>query len=435
MTKALVIGLGISGKSAVQFLLAKGFEVLGVDRSPKISEMKGLKVDHDTIPWPNEEFDLVIVSPGVARSHPLYMEAKKRGIEILDEAELAFRHLNQKSIAITGTNGKTTVTLLVEHLLNSSGFKARALGNVGTPLAAYALQPDPEEILVVELSSYQLEFMVTPSFDAGVILNITPDHLDRYESMEAYAQAKFFLRRCLKKNAPFYVHQDIVRDFPHLAFGPLITFGREGKADFLTDNARAKRGESIEYILPVSYRELGVHDCENALAAWLLVKELGISKDQFCQGLQTFKKPAHRIELVSVVDGISYYNDSKGTNLDATIKAVNCMKGSVILIAGGVDKGASYLPWVNAFNGKVKEILAIGQASQKIYSELHPYLKVIQLNSLYDAVHLAAKGAKEGECVLLSPGCSSYDMFRDYAHRGEEFKRYVNQLALERRKP
>jgi len=437
MSKALVIGLGISGQSAVRFLLSKGFEVLGVDRSPKKSlEQPGLKVESDAIPWPNEDFEIVVVSPGIARTHPLYVEAKKRKIEILDEVELALRHLNQPAIAITGTNGKTTVTLLVEHLLKSSGFKAKALGNVGTPLADYALHPDAQEILVVELSSYQLELMVKQSFDAGIILNITPDHLDRYGSIEEYAQAKYSLKKYLKPKAPFYIHQDIAQDFPELIKGSCpLTFGRDNKADFWTDGISAKQGEVIEYLLPVSYRELGGHDYENALAAWLLVKHFGVSKQQFCEGLMTFKKPAHRIELVTTIDGITYYNDSKGTNLDATIKAVDCMKGPVILIAGGVDKGASYLPWVRAFNGKVKEILAIGQAAHKIYAELHSYIKVVQLNSLYDAVHLAAKSAKKGEYVLLSPGCSSYDMFKDYAHRGEEFKRYINQIALERRKP
>jgi UDP-N-acetylmuramoylalanine--D-glutamate ligase len=216
----------------------------------------------------------------------------------------------------------------------------------------------------------------------------------------------------------------------------LLTFGNDPKADFFSDHYQVhkKVGDQtvLEYQLPFLLREKWmIHDCENALAAWLLIRPFGISVDNFLQALTSFSKPAHRIEHVANIRGVSYYDDSKGTNIDAVIKAVGAMKGQVILLAGGVDKGASYKLWKSSFSGKVRQIFAFGEARGKIAQETADFCQVQIVQDLEEAVMKAADLAKEGECILLSPGCSSFDMFHDYAHRGEEFKRCVRNIHKE----
>jgi UDP-N-acetylmuramoylalanine--D-glutamate ligase len=425
--KILVIGLGKSGRAAYELLLQEGYRVIGTDDNADLLTKlvsQGIHVD----PHPRiEEFDQVVLSPGVPPTHPLYIKARELKKEIIGEAELALSRLQQPCIGITGTNGKTTVTLLTEHILTASGLKARALGNVGTPLTSY--KGNDQEIMVVELSSFQLELMKTSVVDIGIILNITPDHLDRYTTMEEYAQAKCRLQNLMKSTGIFWVHQCVVKNFKPLLKLNYQTYGTDYHCTCWTDRTALRAGEKIETILPIRYRDLGRHESENVLAAWILCKKFGVSPSAFFAGLETFKKPAHRIEFVATLDGIDYFNDSKGTNIDATIKAVEAMTKNVILIAGGVDKGASYEPWKKSFIGKVKQVFAIGQASARIAQELKPEFEVEIVSTLQDAVECARRRAQAGMSILLSPGCSSYDMFRDYAHRGDEFKKFV----LERR--
>jgi UDP-N-acetylmuramoylalanine--D-glutamate ligase len=271
--------------------------------------------------------------------------------------------------------------------------------------------------MVVELSSFQLELMKTPVVDVGIILNITPDHLDRYTTMEEYAQAKCRLQDLIKPEGTFWVHERVVEEFKSLLKQNYQTYGADCNCTYWT--------EKIETILPIRYRDLGNHESENVLAAWILCKKFGVSSAAFLAGLETFKKPAHRIEFIASLNGVDYFDDSKGTNIDATIKAVTAMKGPVVLIAGGVDKGSSYEPWKKIFAGKVQQVIAIGQAAAKIAQELKPEVEVEIVPTLQDAVECARNRAQAGMSVLLSPGCSSYDMFRDYAHRGEEFKKFV----------
>ena len=398
MRWVLVLGLGLSGKAAAEFLLSRGECVIGVDDRENSSEnfsdlmAKGMKflVSYEEIDW--SQVKMLVVSPGVSPSHPLYQRALERGVEIIGEAELAFRHLTQRAIAITGTNGKTTVTLLTEHILKSAGLQAKALGNVGNPLTLYLVNPEPNAILVVELSSYQLETMSASVFDAAVVLNITPDHLDRYGSMEAYAQAKCHLQNLMKQGSKgaFFVSEQVRGAFGHLL--------KPGFAVYTSFRER------IETILPLEYRELGEHEIENAMAAWALCSPFGVTDEQFCQGIKTFKKPRHRIEFVADVDGVHFFDDSKGTNIDAVIHAVKAMKGPVILIAGGVDKGASYLPWKEVFADRVKRIIAIGEAAPKIYGELNPFFEMEIVDSLSTAVERSFCDAVKGDYILLSRG-------------------------------
>lgn len=436
--KFLVLGLGVSGLAVAEFLLKNGKAVIGLDNnlghlqsSPDVCRLReiGLQVleDEKSIKW--DEIEYLVVSPGVSRSHPIYQLAIKKEVKVTSEAELALVHFQKPLVAVTGTNGKTTVTLLTEHVLNSSGIKTKALGNVGTPLCTELLHPTSNDAFVVELSSFQLETMQTPVFNAAVLLNITPDHLDRYTDMQDYARAKFRLQFLLKDQAPFFVQAQTAKEFPLLfQHKNYQTFGVDNPCDLYTDKTNVYFRKNIEFLFPLQYRDLGAHDYENALAAWILCRPFSISNEQFCTALSTFRKPPHRIEFVKEIEGISFYDDSKGTNIDAVIQAVKAMKRSVILIAGGVDKGASYLPWKEHFLGKVKQIIVIGQAAPKIYSELHPYFNIKLADSLASAVDAAVNSAVKGDTVLLSPGCSSYDMFRDYAHRGREFQRFVQNI-------
>ncbi len=409
MKRALVIGLGLSGKAACQLLRKMGYEVFAVDRDSKqVQDVHILEENAVNV----ADFACIVPSPGVSPFHPLYAKGLELGIPILGEAQLALSQLSQKIIGISGTNGKTTVTSLVTHILVSAGYKARSLGNIGDPLALYALKSDPSEILVVELSSYQLETMQGELLDAAVILNITPDHLDRYPSMLEYVKAKWRIHGCMKRDKTLIVYDKTVEEFGD--FGKTVM-------TYSLDQPLARK-------LANEYTELRGHDLENILAAMLLLEEFKITEEQVHSAVATFKKPSHRIEYLGTIAGVRYYDDSKGTNLDAVIRAVECMQGPVWLIAGGVDKGASYALWKQPFAGKVKKIFAIGQAKNKILQEAKEFCVVEESETLEQAVKKAANEAQAGGNILLSPGCSSFDMFRDYAHRGEEFQRLVKSL-------
>jgi UDP-N-acetylmuramoylalanine--D-glutamate ligase len=432
----VVLGMGVSGTAAAEFLLGQGASVLGIDRDPAANDIEirrlqalGLSMQHESCPIEWEGVLRLVVSPGISPKHPIYRGALEHGVPVIGEAELALPFFTKPLLGITGTNGKTTVTLLATHVLQCCGIRAKALGNVGTPLCSELISPGDEEVYVVELSSFQLETMRTPVFDAGVILNITPDHLDRYADMQEYAGAKCRLQHLMKKGAPFFVQKQAAFDYRGVFGGSdLLTFGVGEGADLWTGKSEIVFREKVEAILPNHYREMGRHESENALAVWALCRSFSVSGEQFCRTLATFQKPRHRIEFVRELDGVFWYDDSKGTNIDAVIQAVGAMKGPVVLIAGGVDKGASYLPWKEAFAGRVRQIIVIGEAAPKMTRELSPWFNIAGADSLAEAVKIAASLAKRGDSVLLSPGCSSYDMFRDYAHRGEEFQHQVQTL-------
>lgn len=400
MKRCLVVGYGISGKAAAAFLRKQGCEVVAVDRKPA---EKGVLLDSEDFPL--EGFSQVILSPGVPPTHAIVRRAREQEIEAIGEIELAFRYVKNRCIGITGSNGKTTTTLLTAHLLNQAGMKARSLGNVGESLTGYLLNPDLEEILVVELSSFQLETLaLRPCFDAAAILNITPNHLDRHASIEEYASAKLRIGRCLKEGGKLFVSEQVLRDY---AVG--TRFDQETVASN-SEESYIKRGgperQNIEAAFAIC-RFFGAQDLEN--------------------GLKTFKKPPHRIEWIADIDGVSYYNDSKSSNVESVIHAVRLLNGPIHLLIGGVHKGASYRPWIENFQGKVKKIFAFGQAAPKMEEELAAAFVFVRVETMQEALMRAKKEAKKNETILLSPGCSSYDQFRNYEHRGEEFKRMVKE--------
>lgn len=435
----LVIGLGLSGRAAAAFLLKRGARVHGVDRDRELlathAEIQNLYKQGFSASLENEPLDvcsfgLVVVSPGVPPTNPCYASALASGIPIIGEMELACRHMAQRCFGITGSNGKTTTTMLVTHALNQSGKKARALGNIGTPMTA-VLDDCDDEILIIELSSWQLETLSAKVFDAGAILNITPNHLDRHKTMQAYAGAKINLKNCLKPHAPLFMGKACREEFASLLEGfEAKSFGFDSACSVYSDRFRVFLDGKSAFELPPEFQGKATHDVENMMAAYALCQVAGVSGDAFLSSLATFRKPPHRIEFVKKIDGVAYYDDSKGTSIVAVEKAVTALEGPIHLIAGGVHKGASYAPWRETFSGRVSHIYAIGQAANQIKGDLGDLLPVELHGSLKEALDSAAKRARPGENVLLSPGCSSYDMFKDYNHRGDEFKRLVDELTV-----
>ncbi|MBS0625747.1 MAG: UDP-N-acetylmuramoyl-L-alanine--D-glutamate ligase [Verrucomicrobia bacterium] len=419
--KDLVIGLGISGKASAAFLLKSGRKVIGADKKaeslksePLVKE--GLELIIDQGPFP--KVDRVILSPGVSPEHPWVKEAKRLGIEVVGEIELALRHLKNRCVGVTGTNGKTTTVLLIAHILNSAKIPALALGNVGDSLSGYLLEPNRGEVLVLELSSFQLETMESKCLEAAALLNITPDHLDRYASMKEYADAKFRIGKCVKAGGKFWVSKAVKE-----------IYGGEGEVFDPSAEYAPWSDEKIAAISMLRYIQLGVPEKQNVQAAYQICKGLGVSDLEFRRGLETFRKPAHRIEWVDEKNGVTFYNDSKATNIDSVMHAVSLFEGPLILLAGGYDKGASYKPWIDCFQSKVKMIIAFGGAASKIEAELKDAFRLTRVGTLDEAVRLAAIRAEKGDSILLSPGCSSYDQFRNYEHRGDEFKRLVKGLV------
>lgn len=389
MSRVLIIGFGVSGKAVYDFYQKRGAEIVIYD-------------DKISTSWNLSGVDLVVKSPGISLSHPLVVEVKKRGLPLVSEIDLALKELKNKTLyGITGSNGKTTTTLLTTHLLKLAGKKAVAVGNIGIPLIS---QVDVDaDYFVVELSSFQLESILPQRvFDGAVLLNLSPNHLDRHPSFEDYREAKLRLRTCLKSEAPFYVSKELSKSIPGAVFA-VVTLLELG----------------------VSESDFYLHDLENAAAAFALT---GVDAMTLKNGLKSFQKPAHRIEFVRKVQGIEFVNDSKATSVDAVLKAVEAMRSKVVLIAGGVDKGGDYKTWIPSFRDKVRKVFVLGESADRIQKALIPSIEVEKVADLEEGVKKATLFAKNGETVLLSPGCSSYDQFKNYEHRGERFKEMVCAL-------
>ena len=385
--KALILGLGVSGLAAARLLRAQGWELVAVDRNPQ--KRSDIFVVLPESPMPSlEGVDLLLVSPGIPAGHPLVQRAAELGIERVGEIDLAFRSLRNVVIGVTGSNGKTTAVSLIAHALG-----ARALGNIGAPLSEYALAADEREILVVELSSFQLESLHQRCLDLALILNITPNHLDRHASFEEYAAAKLHIGECLKPNGSCLVSTEVKERFGlHCP-----VFGN-------------------------SYQTVE--------AAHAVCRHFGLSEAKWEAALVSFQKPPHRMEFVAERGGISFYNDSKATSVDAVLYAVRLMEGPLILLAGGTYKGSSYGPWIEPFRGKVKRVVAFGPAGALIEEELRGKVPCDRFVLLEEAFAAALKGACQGDRILLSPGGASFDQFRNYEERGEKYREIVYNCII-----
>jgi len=403
-----------------------------------LRELTGLGVQLELGGHRKETFltvDTIVVSPGVPQDMPLIRKASRRQIPVVGEMELASRWIETPILAITGTNGKTTVTAMVGELLKQAGKRVFVGGNIGTPLMAYAAGNQEADYVVVEVSSFQLDTIETFSPYISVILNITPDHLERYANEDAYAQSK--LRICRYQGPGQYA---ILNDDDRrlAAFRPAaglipLRYGlvqRQGIEAFL-DGGTVKAGVTGEATHSFSLDRFalpGIHNQENLLAVILIGLILGIDEGVIQETIDGFKGLPHRIEYVGEVNGVRFYDDSKATNVDAARRAVASFDAPVVLIGGGRHKGADYQPLVEAGEGRVKGAVLLGEARDLLAAAFDKKVPCTVANSMEEAVSIAFSMAEPGDVVLLAPACSSFDMFSDYGQRGDVFKKSVRGL-------
>ena len=442
--KVLVFGSGISGIGAVKLLEDHGAEVVLYDGNESLDhaslrEQLGEKTTIVLGEFPEhllEELELVVLSPGVPTDLPVILAMKEHGIQVIGEVELAYAFGKGDVLAITGTNGKTTTTSLLGEIMKCHQEEVFVVGNIGNPYTVAAGQMTERSVAVAEMSSFQLESIETFRPKVSAILNFTPDHLNRHHTMEAYVEAK----KQIAKN-------QTAEDYCVLNYEDERTkaFGEEVKAQVLYFSSAHKLERGIylddgkmiyknpEEVIVCHVDELqilGIHNYENVMAAVAMAAVYGVPMDTIRKAILAFKGVEHRIEYVTEKDGVVYYNDSKGTNPDAAIKGIQAMNRKTVLIGGGYDKNSEYTEWIQAFDGKVKQLILIGATREKIAQDaekcgFHDY---VFADTFEEAVLLAAKTAKSGEAVLLSPACASWGMFPNYEVRGDIFKECVKKL-------
>ena len=426
--RVLVLGLGDTGLSAARWVERQGGRVRAADTRqapPRAGDYKGELHTGAFAPALLEGVDLVCISPGLSLDQPLVQAARARGIPVLGDVELFARHVRAKVLAVTGTNGKSTVTALTGHLLRAAGIDCEVAGNIAPPvLDALMQRSSTPAAWVLELSSYQLETTCSLEPHAAAMLNLSEDHLDRYQDLDAYGAAK---ARILAGAGVQVLNRDDARSMAMGRKGqPLVTFGLDAPTaarDFgLLQGCLAEGATTYLALqeLPIH----GLHNAANALAASALARTLGVSHEHLAQGLRTFRGLPHRLELVAHRHGVDWYDDSKGTNVGATVAALRGLGRPTVLILGGEGKGQDFAPLAEPVRRFARHVLLIGRDASLIE-------KVIpgeRCASLEEAVEKAARAAQPGDAVLLSPACASFDMFRDYRHRGESFATAVKQL-------
>jgi UDP-N-acetylmuramoylalanine--D-glutamate ligase len=436
-TRALVLGLGRTGLSSARYLDRKGLKVRVADTR---AEPPGLAQLRERVPAAElrtgafepgllDDVAQVVISPGLSLREPIAEEAARRGLPVVGDVELFAREVTRPVAAVTGTNGKSTVTALLADLANAAHRKAVAGGNLGEPALDLLERPTPD-LYVLELSSFQLETTHSLATAASVVLNVSPDHMDRYDSLEEYAAAKArIFDGC--ETAVINADDPVVRGMPR-AGQRVISFGLEHvDADYslgrVPEPVLACRGEAL---LPVAGLKLqGLHNVANALAALALCEALELPRAPVLEALAAFGGLAHRTQWVADVGGVRYVNDSKGTNVGATLAAVAGLSGPLVLIAGGDGKGQDFAPLGESFRDKVRHVVLIGRDARALAATLDGVCPVTFATDMADAVRAAQAVATPGDTVLLSPACASLDMFRDYAHRGDEFAAAVRSLA------
>jgi len=440
-----VVGLAKSGVAAARLLRRLGARVLASDSSPIESltaEARALDREGCAL-WagghPDAAFagvELVVVSPGVPLELPALAAVRARGVPIIGELELAWRVMEADTIAITGTNGKTTTTALTGELLRTQVRPVLVGGNIGTPLAEHALEFPGDGIVVAETSSFQLDTIDRFRPRVGAILNITPDHLDRHGTFERYvdAKARMFANQGPTDCAVLNADDPVVAGLAGRTRGRVIWFSRQTTLThgvFVYDGwVVAKLNGSTERICPVGEIGLrGRHNLENVLAAAACALWTGMAPSAIRRGIAAFRGVAHRIERVHDDRGVVYYNDSKGTNVDSTIKALESFTEPVVLIAGGKGKGQDFTPLAEAARGRVRHAVLMGQDRDQIRAALARVdIPSEDAGSMEEAVRRARDAARTGDVVLLSPACASFDMFRNFEHRGDVFKTVVRAL-------
>jgi len=441
---ALVIGMGESGKEAAILLKERGANVvLGeikndceIEKKAKKLRKKGIQVVLGPHPLSLlKDKEIVVVSPGVPLEIPLIREARQKGIPVIGELELAYRYLrNQTVIAITGTNGKSTTVMLVAEILSRAGFKVKVAGNIGIPLSQVAREPSP--IIVVEVSSFQLESVEQFSPHIFSLLNITPDHLDRHCSFNRYIEVKSNLLRKLKVNDFAILNKDDEIIYP-------LAKKTKAKVIFFSEREKLRKGvflegneivANIEDKFTISTDNLPLthfHSWENVLCSVAISSVCKVKEEAIRQALFNFKGLAHRQEQVGEIKGVNFVDDSKATNVGAVLKCLDLFEKPIILIMGGRDKGGDFSKLRTKIKKKVKLIILFGETKGKIKGQLSGVENLMEVDSIKEAVRVGFKMAKKGDSVLLSPGCSSFDQFKNYRERGNVFKEEVKKLKEE----
>ncbi len=439
----LVIGLGRSGLGAARLLSHLGARVTVSELRP---ETKGVDLPEGVriVTGPHREelldgTDMVVVSPGVPTWIEILREANRRGVEVVSEIEVAYRCtevLGIPWVCVTGTNGKTTTTTMISEMLRAAGHDILTGGNIGVAMTELVLERlqagglDGVRYVVAEVSSFQLETIRRLRPYVAVLLNITPDHQDRYPGPAEYREAKLRLFMNQTPSDRAVLNYDQLREVSRACPSQVYFFSRteEVRGAFLRDGLLWLNTDLLSPILEA--KEMGVrgtHNIENALAASVASYLCGAGLEDIRRVLKGFKGLPHRLEYVATVRGVDFYNDSKATNMDSVLKSVEGFGGGVILILGGKDKGADFSELLRV-KSRLKAIVAIGEARRKILSQLGPHLRVYEATGMGDAIGICMEVSQDGDVVLLSPGCASFDMYRDYEHRGDDFKEKVRSL-------
>lgn len=442
----LVFGSGISGIGAAGLLEERGASVTLYDGNDKLDaeeirgKMKdGAKTDIVLGEFPEEllgQLDLVIISPGVPTDIPIVNRMREADIPVVGEIELAYELGKGEVLAITGTNGKTTTTALLGEIMKAVYDSAFVVGNIGIPYTNVVDETRDDSVIVAEMSSFQLESIVDFRPRVSAILNITPDHLNRHHTMEAYIQAKknVAINQTAEDTCVLNYEDEVLREFGETLQTKVLYFSSKRKLDkgiYLEDGNIIYRNPDKCLVCNVKeLKLLGVHNYENVMAAVAMAVAYGVPMDSIRKTIKEFAGVEHRIEFVAEKNGVAYYNDSKGTNPDAAIRGIQAMNRPTYLIGGGYDKQSEYKEWIESFDGKVKKLLLIGQTREKIAKEAEEcgFTDIMLLDTFEDAVLTAAKFAEPGEAVLLSPACASWGMFKNYEERGDKFKEIVNSL-------
>lgn len=441
--KVAVMGLGVSGRAAAKYVLSLGAELLVSDNRPeekfRMDEVEFLAGKE--LEWEAgghsyqflQEADLLLVSPGVNLEIPLLTRLREEGLNIVGELAVAAGQINVPIVAVTGTNGKTTVTTLIGEIFKKAGKSVFVGGNIGTPLYEYLMAPEGYDLVVVEVSSFQLESAGNFAPNVGVLLNISPDHLDRHHTLKQYAAAKkqLFVHQQKEDVAITNGDDPICLKISSDLQADLRTFGL-----FDGNSAQIDKGKILvrhngvnEYFSFDGPAQVNTITLKNYAAAMLAAQALGCTKAELANGLRAFEPLPHRVEFVAEVNGVSYYNDSKATNTGAVIGALEQFDENTILVAGGRDKDDDFRLLRESVAGSVKKLVVLGEAATLLEAALGDLVDVSWANSLAEAVQIAQREAQPGDVVLLSPACASFDMFTSYGHRGDEFKKEV--LALQ----
>jgi UDP-N-acetylmuramoylalanine--D-glutamate ligase len=437
--KILVVGLGKSGLAAAEFLSSRGAIVTANDAqpaekiAPAINQLieKNIEVVAGSHPISLfENSDLIVASPGVPLALECFQKAKDAGVPVISEIELAAHFLRGRLIGITGSNGKTTTTTLIGEVLQDAGFKTQIGGNIGTPLILLAETSCEDGLTVIELSSFQLEAVESLHLFTAVMLNITPDHLDRYDSMNHYAAAKANIFRNQTSQDLAVLNADDERVAAMSTAAHKVFFSNQQELEegiFLRGNEVICRAAGVEKIL-ITREEIGIrgaHNLENVMATLAIGLACGVEPDSMRHTISEFKGVEHRLEFVAEIDGVKFYNDSKATNVDSTIKALEAFERGVIIILGGKDKGGDYAPLAPLVQERCEQVILIGAAADKIAAALENTKPLHRAMTMQAAVKLSKELARKGDTVLLAPACASFDMFDNYEHRGRVFKEAV----------